>query len=431
MNIKIDINKKAKSILIIGFLISILVRIYLILNSLDVADISMMHKVADLLSQGKNPYLEAKIYVYPPLGAFLQYISHKLADFFGVSFNQIIRIWPNLADLVIACLIYKFLIKKKVRSVKASLWTVFYLLNPISLMISSSHGQIDSIPTLLVLFAIYITQFGKAKLKLYLGSLLIGLAFSIKPNPILLLPFFIFSSKFDLGRSLKYLTVAFIPLALSLIPFLANSFFAVIKSLVSYSGAYDFGYAAILRSVWYQHNANYWLPFDIRFAQISKITYLLGYLFIFLAYHKSKNLTRSCIMVFLLFYIFYFGVSAQYFIWILPLAIIERDKRVFPYTILGSLALVGFYLFFSPKILLGSLISFKAFQSEMISLYFFGNLFLWSLVLYWFLYLLVDYFKEGYPKLSFVYRRVILIVLLFFSISIIPTLNLWFKIQGR
>src|SRR4030042_6271635 len=346
-----------------------------------------------------------------------------------IRFHQVLRIWPSLADLFIGGLIYKFLIKKKIKPLKASLWTVFFVLNPISIMISTLHGQLDSIPTLLILLSIYFMQFGIKKQKLYLSSLLIGFAFAIKPNPILLLPFLVFFNKLNRDR-LKYLVISFIPLTLFLIPFLKNSYPTIISKLVSYSGVYDFGYAAILRSLWYQHNASYWLPFDIQFAQISKITFLIGYLFVVLALIKSKDLIKTSLTIFLLFYAFYFGVSAQYFIWALPFAIIERDKITVPFTLFCTIALIGFYLFFSTSIILGSLASFKAFQSEMISIYFFVNLFLWLLVIYWFIAIIINYITKDYSKYSPIRKYSLTLVALLFMISIFPTIRLWLKIQG-
>ena len=424
-----SMNKKTKNVLIIGFLISILIRTYLILRSLDVADVSVMHKIANMVSEGKNPYINADFYIYPPLGVILQYVSLKIADISKIGFHQILRIWPSLADLFIGGLIYKFLIKKKVKPIKASLWAVFFVLNPISIMISTLHGQLDSIPTLLILLSIYFIQFGIKKQKLYLSSLLIGIAFVIKPNPILLLPFLVFYHKSNRDR-LKYLAISFIPLVLSLVPFLTNSLLTIIGRLISYLGVYDFGYAAILRSLWYQHNASYWLPSDIQFAEISKITYLLGYLFVVLVLIKTKNLIKTSLTIFILFYAFYFGVSAQYFIWALPFAIIERDKLTLPFTLFCSIALIGFYLFFSPSIILGSLASFKAFQSEMISIYFFGNLFLWLLVIYWFIAIIINYIKKDYSKYSPIRKYSLTLVALLFMISIFPTIRLWLKIQG-
>src|SRR4030043_479756 len=361
------INIKTKNILIIGFTISILIRVYLILHSLDVADVSTMHKIANILSEGKNPYINADFYVYPPLGVILQYASLKIAYILKIGFHQVLRIWPSLADLFIGGLIYKFLIKKKIKPLKASLWTVFFVLNPISIMISTLHGQLDSIPTLLILLSI---------------------------------------------------------------SFLKNSYPTIISKLVSYSGVYDFGYAAILRSLWYQHNASYWLPFDIQFAQISKITFLIGYLFVVLALIKSKDLIKTSLTIFLLFYAFYFGVSAQYFIWALPFAIIERDKITVPFTLFCTIALIGFYLFFSPSIILGSFASIRAFQSEMISIYFFGNLFLWLLVVYWFKAIITQNIRIYYLRYSLIQKYLLTVVALLFIISIFPTIRLWLTIQG-
>ena len=79
----------------------------------------------------------------------------------------------------------------------------------------------------------------------------------------------------------------------------------------------------------------------------------------------------------------YFGLSVQYLVWLIPFAILERDKMVIPYIILGTLAQVGFYLFLAQNILFGNLSTEASFQVKNIYLYFYGNLLFWIFCVFW------------------------------------------------
>ncbi len=388
-------------ILILGIILSILIRGLIIFNGLEVADIKNFHDSANMLLSGINPYLNAHLYPYPPLWMFFQAGSAVLAQMFHTSFHFVMKFWPNLADVLIAILIYK-----KIRS---KLWSFFYLFNPVSLIISSAHGQFDSIGSSLTIFSIIFTN-----------PLFLGLAISLKAYPAMLLPLFIFSQKIW-QRKLRFLIFASLPTGLLLIPFLVLNSKETISAIFSYSGFGDLGYGAVLRSFWWQINAEHWLPQSDQLLSFSKISFLAGSIFFYITFSGGKNLIKGCLAVYLLFLAVYFGISAQYLLWVLPLAVLSKDKMVIPYSIVATLALSGFYLFFGPEILLGKYFYLAGgfFQNKFMPLYFFGNLMLWLTILFW----LVKIVKEQLPevqKFSPVRKKLVIASILVFIISLLP-----------
>lgn len=367
----------AKYILIISFLVSFLLRLYLVLIGKQVGDVHLLYMAGLTSSQGLNPYLVYDYYVYPPPAIYLVRFCLFLTSFIPIPFHMILKFWPNLADFLSAILIYKYLIKTKVRPTQASLWTALFILNPISTITSASHGQLDPIFTLLVLLAVILIN------SQYLSSLLLGLAITIKPAPVLLIPLFAAFGKNRLQKRAKNLLLMIAPLAITLTPFLLQDPLKAINRIAKHSGIFDMGLSAVLRGIWFQINAGLDMPGVNDLLSVSKFMLLAVYLAAVLIFAGSQNITKTIVLTFLLFLSVNFGVSVQYLVWLIPFAILIKDKMVIPYIFFGTLAQLGFYLFLAQNILLGNLSTDAPLQVKNIYLYFWGNLLFWVFCLYW------------------------------------------------
>lgn len=415
----------SKTILFVGICLSVLIRAFFIFYSQHTADVKLLYLMGESLIKGENPYLALKFNVYPPLAVYLEAFTVYLSNIFNVPFHILTRIWPNLADILIALMLYKFLLKLRVKPVAASCWALVFLLNPISIIISAAHGQLDSISSLLLVSAIYLISFYSIKSKVFIGSAaLIGLSITIKPTPAMLLPIFLLHQKIELKRAFLFLVVAAIPLAVTLAPFVSGHFSTIVGGLLGYSGVYDFGYTAIIRGLFYQDNAVFWLPFSNELLDASKTTFILGLIFILTLFIRSKDLVKGILAIYLLFLSFYFGISAQYLCWVLPLAVIKKEKILIVFSIAGLLALIGFYLFFGPDILFGRLVSVLPYQSKFMLVYFVGNLVFWLVALFWLVKILYKQFLEVSSSASFNHKRMIRASLLLFILSLIPSIRL-------
>ena len=413
-----------KYILIVGISVSLAIRIFFISQSKHTADIYLMYNMGVAFLAGYNPYLTLDFNSYPPLSIFLEVLTIQVSSFLHTSFVTVFKFWPNLADFICAFIIYKFLIKTNVKPTKASLWTVFFLLNPISIVISSAHGQIDSITALLVIVSLFLLTFSSKKSHIYLSALILGIAITFKPNPVMLIPVFLMFKKVAIKQKIIYLMLALTPLTVSMIPFVVSNPQQILVRLITYSGVGDISYAAILRGIWYQINAQTNLPLNNELLNASKLIFGAGVVSLTLIFAGSKHLAKPSLAIYLLFLSFYFGIGSQYLVWVIPLAVLQRDRSVFLYTLFGGVALLGFYLFFGPDILLGQLSSMAPFQTKYIYLYFLGNLMLWIFSLWWLIRIVKDFVKSSFPGFGLVRKRLIYFSSFLFILSFLPMIYL-------
>lgn len=417
---------KSKIILFIGIFLSVLIRAFFIINGTNVADIKLLFGMGDTVLKGLNPYISLPFNSYPPLAVYIEFLTILLSNTLNIPFHILTRIWPNLADIVITLLLYKFLIKLKVKPLFASFWSLVFILNPISIIISSAHGQIDSLPSLLTLISLYLLSLSN-KPKFNFSALFLGLAIAIKPNPLMLLPFFLIFKKSDLKQKIIFLLISITPVVLTLIPFaLQNP--QILTKIFGYMGVCDFSYAAILRGFWYQQNAETWLPQTDQLFRVGKLAFILGIVFLLVLFYQSKNLLKTCLTVYLLFLGIYFGISAQYLSWILPLAILSKDKMIIPFSISSTFALLGFYTFFGPDILFGKLWNGIAFQSKYMLFYFVGNLLLWLTILWWLIRIIKNYMLTAFKNFTPARKKLVLASFAIFLISLLPILYFSFLI---
>ncbi len=375
--------KKGLLILVLGIFLSVLLRLYFILNGSEVADVHSLFEMGDLYLRDINPYLALNYNAYPPLAIYLEVFAIHLSKVFEIPFFITTKILPNLSDIFIALILYRFLMKKGINDISAGVWSLVFILNPISIIISSAHGQIDSIPTLFVVLAIYLMSFNTSKVRIFLSALLLGLSFAVKPNTLMLLPFFILIPKINFKEKVIFLITSIAPLVLLFWPFIAIEPRYVLGKVFNYSGAVDFGFVAILRGIEFLYTANFKVPASSEVLQLNKIFFLLVFSLLILIYRNTKNIGRACLAAYLLFLGIYFGISAQYLAWILPLAVLQRERIIIFYSLFGGVAIVGFYLFLNPTILLAQFVSIKPFQDQFMIIYMTGNFLLLTTILFW------------------------------------------------
>lgn len=383
--------QKVSLLFIVGILLSLLIRSYLILNGSEVGDIHTLWEMGDLTLRGINPYIALNYNAYPPLALYLQSATIQLSNTTGIPFYILIKLWPNLADLLIALLIYLFLIKKGSGKITASVWSMIFFLNPVSIIISASHGQIDSIPTLLIISSILLTVSKTTFTHTFLCALFLGFAIAIKPNPLILLPLFLTVKKTSIKNTILFLLLSVVPTLLLIWPFLQDYPGHILPKLLNYSGSNDFGIPAILRGLKYLQTPDYMYFLSEGIIKASKAIFLLALFFLILLFRNSNKIIQGCLAAYLLFFTIYFGISAQYLSWVLPLAVLVKDRMVIPYSIASFFALLGFYLLINPKILISQFAQIQPFQGQFMFLYVFGNVLLIIINMVW----LAKIFRRG------------------------------------
>lgn len=376
---------KIKLLFFSGIIISIIIRSFFILNGSRVADIHALQEMGEVTLHNLNPYVVLPYNSYPPLAIYIEEITIKLQDFTQIPFYILIKVWSNLADLVICLLVYLFLIKAGTKKLHAVIWSLVFFLNPVSIIISAAHGQIDSIPTLLVILSAFFLMFKKKLTYTLLSGLLFGLAVSIKLNPLILLPFFLIYiiKKSRFINSLLFGLMAILPLIILILPFASGNYFYVFNRLANYTGSNDFGIPALIKGQYYIETGQTNYILEKSLINKSKYFFLVCWLILIFFFRNSEKLIKGCSITYLLFITFYFGISAQYLSWILPFAVLLKDKWVIAFSLTGIFSLLGFYMFINPKMIISGFENIPPNQGQFILMYMWSNLIFWIIGLGW------------------------------------------------
>jgi hypothetical protein len=112
---------------------------------------------------------------------------------FQLGFLVVMKLWPILADMVIAGLIYELAGKKLVG-------VIAYMASPFSWSLSALWGQYDGVEFVFAFLA-YITVFTGFS---FLGPGLMAIAFLIKPTALILVPYYLYLYLKKAGGPMKF-----------------------------------------------------------------------------------------------------------------------------------------------------------------------------------------------------------------------------------
>jgi len=343
-----------------------------------IIDISRYKEVAKVVLAGGTAYeLPARYYPYPPPWQYIEAAALLISRFSGLSFDFVVKIPSIIADAAIAILLYLILLRSNQTKRMSLIWSLLFAFNPASIMISSGHGQFDSLPIAFSLAALYLAMFfASPHNALYLSALLLGMGVALKVYPILFLPLFLAylqdKKAVTLKQSAIYLLSALFPLFFSLLPFLLKGQIEPFMRpfmYVSIGGVTDLGLMPILKTLHFPIRGlsattitfkDVWLIDDFarfflsrgKVLFFTKLVFAGGYL-VLVSRARRFDIPNSILIVCLLIYVVIGGLSAQYLIWIVPFAILTQDLMIVLYTVVSTAALVSFYLTHYPEALFG------------------------------------------------------------------------------
>ncbi len=304
--------------LILSFIFSFFVRgsIILLSKNINNFDLSSYRLVGESLFLGKSIYPQIAIIHYPyfPFFLYFQLLAYLLEKKFLLPLIILVKLIINFFDLGNGFLIYH-LTKKNVKK------TIFYLFNPVSLLIFCFHGQFDAIPLFFFLLSLY---FLKQKNEL-LGLIIFSLSVLAKPWPIFFLPLLFFSLK---KRFLIVITPLTTILAILVyIFFWPTDFFSVFSPVIAYRSLFDvWGIGFLIKNLFFKDLAQ--TPI---FLQKTFLFLFINAFFIyslFLSRNKAINLIKKIFFLLIFFYTFTVGFGVQYFSWLIPFLFVLRS---FPY----------------------------------------------------------------------------------------------------
>lgn len=306
-----------KKIFIFALIIR-LICLYLFKNITNY-DLQSYVEIGALTLKGINIYPNIANLHHPYLPFFL-YLE-ALAFYFKNSVI-ILKLINILFDLGILYLVY--LLSKK------NLKTAFiYAINPVTILITTLHGQFDVIPIFFILLAIYLL-----KIKNQFGSVLsFSFAILTKTWPVLFLIPIIKGIK---NKKILIL-IAFFPILFTLFYtlFFKSSVFDIGKTLIYYQGLWGiWGSMSLIgqiRPMWQKLTT---LSFLISFFTYSWFMKKAG-----------KNLIKEFLNLLFFFFVFTTNFSIQYFAWIMPFLILIKPRFYISLIILIIFYLFSFYYF--------------------------------------------------------------------------------------
>jgi hypothetical protein len=316
----------------------------------QVADVARYERVArHLLDVSWNPYATERLYPYPPLWAAFEAGALWLERTGIGSFAVNVKLPGLAADLAIVAL----LARAAALGLASAAAPWLYALHPVSVLVTSAHGQFDAIPIALLLLSVLLAERGRGSA----SALALGVGIAAKSFPVLALPFLAFANERSFRHALGYAALALAPGALLLLPFAFADFDALRRELFGYGGIADFGWAAVVRGLaWLstgelqRSEARFW-PVA---ALVSKAVFLAAWGVLAVAVARRRLVldpSRAVLAALLAFAALYGLQSAQYLLWVVPLALLRPGRAAVAHAVAATAGLVGFYLFLAPGLL--------------------------------------------------------------------------------
>ena len=337
MNVQRTIVKNSK--LNKGIIIGIVLLVKLILMGLFSSDYQdqMFIPFVSVFLAGKNPYdffhfngLPSSFPYFPIMllieslgGALLRWIS-PVSIFWQ---NFIFKLPLLICDIIGYVTLCK-------RNVKFKYATVFYFCSPIIMYATYVHGQLDIIPTVFLIVAIYFLLDWKKKYNLVLYAFFLGIAVGCKFHIMTAVPilFLYVAKKKDYITAIKYHLLSALIVCASCIPFWGEGFIqtVIFNKEQSALTAVNFDFGAVQLA-------------------IPIVVLLIVYLNVYELNYFNKNLLIS--MLGLLFSVFLICISPMpaWYIWAVPFYAIyfsfvleDKYKLMVVYAFFNVLYLVYF-----------------------------------------------------------------------------------------
>ncbi len=285
-----------------------------------------------------------------PSGSCSRWAAEWLARALGGGFPILVKIPVVAADLGIVWLLARVGRSKAGPSGLLAAW--IYALHPVALLVTGFHGQFDSLAVFAVLLALVLHDARRRDA----SALALALGIATKSYPVLLLPFFLLVQP-DLRKATRFLLLATVPVGVLLLPFALANAPALQRELFGYGGIADFGWIGLVRALRWaatgalsRSEAVHW-PVAVAWGKAAFLASWLGLLAICFRRRREVSLVDACLAVLLAFLGLYGAVSAQYLLWVIPLALLRPDWHSLAFGATATLALLGFYPFLAPGVL--------------------------------------------------------------------------------
>lgn len=304
-------------------------------------DIDSYHLVTDALLSGQEVYSAvAGRHPYLPFQMYVMGAMARLAAATDLPYVVAMKLPSILADAALTGLIYRTVADRHRSDGRGREWAAYlallYALNPVSLLVSSYHGQFEAVTLLLLAVGWWLWE----RRRVTTSAVAVGLAILNKTWPVLFLPVVLLRLGSWRAR------LGYTALALG-IPALA---------VVAYLLAYDADPAPMLgRALTHRGNAGYWGPSAVLFpaagiwpglqpladALVALRNWLLAGAALLALWRTQHQSALDAFLTLLLAVVaITVGFGIQWLVWLIPFALLaEQDRWARVYSLAATLML--------------------------------------------------------------------------------------------
>ena len=365
------------------------------------ADVATEYRRGWAVLQGDNIY--ASEFPYSPLPQWLPAFAVWASEATGVRFELLFKSILIAADLLSLWWLRGALELRRASKAAVAMGLLLWALNPVAVLVSSVHGNPSSLVAATLVGAWYYLERhrrGRAQVDLATSALLLGMAIALRSFPLLALPALLFVGFESTRDRLSFALFAALPLAVNTGPYLYHAGPSLVANVTSYSGVCDFGWLAALRAFSYLRGGPKLGDFNPHLLALSKLVFLASAALSLtaIAWSRRRDAAALALMPFLLFFMIYGGLSAQYLVWILPLGIIAAPWLTLVFSMVSGVAMVCFYVIYHPGILFGDARPWIEENAFVIQLYAWFNVLLVVVSLVFFSWIVIRELRVERPK---------------------------------
>ncbi|MGB9776745.1 MAG: glycosyltransferase 87 family protein [Anaerolineae bacterium] len=329
--------------LVVVVLVALLVRLLpnLLLPVGAGYDIESYQIVGNLVLRGEDVYTSQEAlrrHPYLPCQMYWMALSLWLSQTMHLPFVKVVRLNPILFDVGIAATLVVFFRRRSVSQAFQS--GLLYALNPVPVLVSAYHGQFDAVPAFFLLLSIGLVQASP-----FWAGACLGMGILIKSWPGLGLPSLMVALP-DWRQRLRFLLASALFPAIGITGytlFFNAPVWTVIERAISYNwgvGVWGYTYFFHLLSVLKPESGALfaWL---VRYGRYLTLL-ALGLIWLWRA--RREPVSEGVLKILVAFFAVTHAFSIQYLMWVVPFALLVRDRGTRQWLFRYSLA-VFCYMF--------------------------------------------------------------------------------------
>lgn len=275
-------------------------------------DTRSYEEVLAVLERGGDLYRDTVRYNYSPVWSFILRGAQALAAWIGSDLRFAVGLLLFAVDALTAVLLYRIAASRGDRR-RALFPALLFFANPVSMLISSAHGQFDNISILFLLLAVFFAGGSSPRPSHTLASL----SASLLVKHITWFHPLLFARRGSRQAFVVGLT-PYVVFALSFLPYW-RSWPGIRAHVISYRGLGGLYGVELLDRL---PGAPFWLPDAVFGAAVILSLFLL----------RRVEVARASLLLFLVLLIFTPGIGVQYFVWPIALGALFSGPGYLLYT---------------------------------------------------------------------------------------------------